>query len=231
MAQHVSTSEPQDGSDRIVGEVGAAAFEGRNIGVTALLEVCREHARFAFGHRTDANERLHKALASTLELYHLGNSNEENRAVLNRALAEKNIRLTKRTDAFTPLVKLVFADTDSRSNINRYAGVLRLALANDVKPTDLADFIRSKEGIAKCAILEVRMRRAAGTQIEPQPPDLGDRRAGAVEIDLPKLGDIPTEGRFTLLVEPAGDGKYLILGARAETEKAVARYLTKLARK
>jgi hypothetical protein len=231
MARRKSSSKEND-QPQLSDESTEPTVYRRNIGITELLAECQDHVTYAFGHRSDANERLGRALASTLELYHLGKANNENLDALKLQYEGAGIRVTKRTNDFTPLVKLVFKDTDDRSNINRYAGVLRLAVAKNVSPDNLPDFIKENGGIAKTAILEVQMRRDSGAtvdQSDASPLDL--RRAQAIPINLGDFRDIPAAGPFTLLIEPVEEGKYWILGALGETEKGVDRYLEKLAKR
>ncbi len=159
-----------DAAEVVSADTAGAEFatDRRNIDIQTAWKIGRKHAEDAAGHRAESNEWLYKALQSTLDLYHLAKESDENADQLQRLFKQHEIRRTKRTPEFTPLVKLVFVTSDDHSNINRYAGVLRFALANEVRPEGLPDFIKDKGGIAKCAILEIKSRRGNTSDTAPQ---------------------------------------------------------------
>ena len=194
---------------------------GDNRSVEALLSECR--ARFDRYRQasTMRDERLFDTLARILELDEFANRNDENKAALEQEFATAKIKKTKATPDFTRLVKLVFNNPDERTNISRYAAVLRLAKSRGIASDNLAAFVKENNGLVACARIEAQGRNLEeGSRSKHSDKRLEELRNAAVRMKIPELAKFAPEGLCTVLIEKASDGTIHILGFKEENETA-----------
>jgi hypothetical protein len=203
----------------------------QNMIIQDLVALSRRKAQAASQGHLHSIDLLHDALASTLELLNMLNSDVEPMQATARLCQEHGVRMDGRTkNPFIPLLKIVFGVTHERSNISRNAAALKYACDHGIAHDDLGTFFKTNGGIARCAALESKERRALSTGPTRVSSSilaaLGSRRREAPAFTLPATITPPSEGLLSLLIERGADGEYRLLGTSVETERSVRRYFT-----
>ena len=108
------------------------------------------HKSWAQNSYTNSNNELYKLLAECYASYLAMCTNnargKEMRGQLENYISENNLVFKKSTHSLVKIAKCVFGGTN-KSRISTYGIVLRTALANNLKASELAAFIKSKGGV------------------------------------------------------------------------------------
>lgn len=133
----------------------------------ALEQLMLEREQWEDNAYRTSNEQLYALLQRCYQLYKSMEGSSKMAAAMRKELDDycgvKGYRFLKTTHSLTKIVKCVFGDTRiERRRVSTYSLVLRAALQKEVKPTQVADFIRNSGGIE-----EIRLAKSP-TAISPK---------------------------------------------------------------
>ena len=124
--------------------VSVASSNSENA-VSALLDtIITKHNAWTVGTRKASQQELYSVLAECLELMNTVKLNHRY-VDLNKKLEGLHVRYTQSTSLPTRIVRAVFKD-DGR-NLSRYASIIKIAMAKDVKPEEFVAWLIANEGI------------------------------------------------------------------------------------
>ncbi len=179
-----------------------------------------------------ANEGLYDLLADTLSLY-LNNCDKsvagdtqgkKNVKGLREELAERlkdeGVKVQKNSATLGMLVRFVFKS--DRKRAHGYAQVLSAALQDEIKPNELADYIRAAGGVEeiKRRMVLSEAAKAKREQIAENAETVRGNVDFCMQNPLAKV-QLDAEGDFAvLLAKPTGDGFVNIVGVLPEVNDA-----------
>ncbi|WP_156629518.1 hypothetical protein [Methylobacterium sp. Leaf85] len=205
--------------------VTEGATNGRPI--DQLFRKCTDAAQQFKNSKKREEHLLMQCLQKAALLYEYGESQDpEGYALL---LSHHKIRVTARThNPFLPIVKLVFGAVEKgqRTNLSRYAGVLRFAHEKGVEPHAFPHLFKEEGGLDGCAEKDREAhpspeRQAASTK---HAAHLQALKAQAHGADLSEVADELQSGLTAVLIEKDQHGNLQVLGLRTETFEHVRRY-------
>ncbi|MHC2019991.1 hypothetical protein [Methylobacterium sp. CM6247] len=195
--------------------------------IEKLFRDCTDAAQQFENSKERRTHLLIQCLQKSALLYEHGQSRDPDGYA--RLLARHKIRVTERThNPFSPVVKLVFSSVDKgqRTNLSRYAGVLRFAHENGVGPDAFSQLMKEERGLDGCAERDREAhpspeRQAAASKRAAHLQALREQAYGA---DLAGIADELPSGLTAVLIERDQHGTLRVLGVRAETVQDVRRY-------
>jgi len=169
-----------------------------------------------------AKKLLYRALADVLALYRACVKDSKKMKQLTRIQAEKGIRSTGSTkNPFTPIVKALFPEKESRTNLTRYASVLRFADSEGISPDGFAAFVKKRGGLVACQREDSTKHPQPRKGVAVDHEKVLSRMRGQAKLDLPKK--YPTRYSSVFLEYKEGERPRL-LGIRKETAATAKNY-------
>lgn len=168
----------------------------------------------------------YEILSLGLRLFRLIRSETRHESDVETQFLVHHISKTKRTDVFTRLVKLLFKNEPKRTDVNRLANTLRLAVARKITSNEMPIFIKRNGGVVACSQLYKTEYGKARVQTKRLLIDLL-QEAAEVDLDLPCALDKP----FSVVFIPKANGKLSFLSWRPVPESELENVATELIRR
>jgi len=113
--------------------------------------LCAQREQFEKEELARSNKALYSILSNTYTLFKKSIEDKcikETVLEMSKVLTKRGIRVQKNTPALTVFVRYVF--NSDRKRAYNYASTLMAAVQAEIEPSNLADFIESKNGVEEC---------------------------------------------------------------------------------
>jgi hypothetical protein len=182
--------------------------------VSFIDQLIVEQQAWSEGAYKTSNDMLYTLLAKCLKKYEEMCENNDAgatlRAELNAYIKQHNISINKNSHTLIKIVKCVFGTNKRR--VSAYSIVLRNAVTNKVKSSELADFIRNNGGVEEIrlakngnALTATQKAEVAKTAVITETLAEFESEAIAKQLDAANVGE-----QIVFVATQKADGKFVV---------------------